>query len=83
MQNAVFSLTDPDAQRREVSGSKAATLAVMKAAGLRVPPGFIVSTEVFADSLRDVTAEIDGSLNGLRATNLDAIQEIGDRARQA
>ena len=51
-----------------MSGIKGATLAKVTAAGLPVPGGFIVCTEVFADSLQDVMFEIDDSLKGLPAS---------------
>ena len=82
MRKTVLSLTDPEAQENNVSGNKAATLAKMTAAGLPVPPGFIVPTEVFADSLRGSMFEIDESLGALRDSDLDAIKDISNRAQQ-
>ena len=45
---AVLALADPAARDVARSGGKGASLAAMTAAGLPVPPGFIVPAEVFA-----------------------------------
>ena len=53
-------LDDSECHRPEVAGGKGASLARMRAAGMPVPPGFVVTAAAFNDSLarRGVLGEI-------------------------
>src|SRR4051794_36356925 len=44
----VLPFDDPRCQRVELTGGKGAALATMTAAGLPVPPGFVITTAAFA-----------------------------------
>ncbi len=51
MTEAVLRLTDPQCHDVEIAGGKGASLASMTAAGLPVPPGFVVTAGVLASSV--------------------------------
>jgi pyruvate, water dikinase len=70
-------------------GGKCASLGTMSQAGLPVPPGFAVTTRVFADAnalsgAKDQISEIvDGELGRLPVITQDALESIAARAREA
>ena len=77
--------TDGSAKMRDLLGGKGANLAEMSAAGLPVPPGFTISTEVCARAIQengrvpaDVQPEIDDALAALE-TAMNA--KLGDKDR--
>jgi pyruvate,water dikinase len=49
----VVSLDDPVCRQNEMTGGKGASLGRMRAAGMTVPPGFVVTAAAFEDSLAD------------------------------
>lgn len=51
MTDHVVWLDDPACNRVEVSGGKGASLARLRAAGIPVPPGFVIAAETMSDSL--------------------------------
>lgn len=76
-------LTEPACHRTEVSGGKGASLGKMRAAGMPVPPGFVVTSAAFSDALakqgvlqevQDLTAAFDPEEDG--AGTARRIQEI-------
>ncbi len=78
-------VTDGSAKMRDLLGGKGANLAEMAAAGLPVPPGFTVSTEVCARAIDlggevpdDVKPDIEAALVELE-TSMNA--RLGDRER--
>jgi pyruvate,water dikinase len=73
----VISLDDPACGRNEVSGGKGASLGRMRAAGMAVPPGFVVTTAAFEDSLaeRGVLHRVR-DLTGVTSTPVDEIRQI-------
>ncbi|NUO49835.1 MAG: pyruvate, phosphate dikinase [Polyangiaceae bacterium] len=78
-------VTDGSAKMRDLLGGKGANLAEMSAAGLPVPPGFTVSTEVCARAIEkngevpaDVQPDIDAAVAELEKT-MNA--KLGDRER--
>ena len=78
-------VTDGSAKMRDLLGGKGANLAEMSAAGLPVPPGFTVSTEVCALAIErggevpsDVAKDIESALVELERT-MNA--KLGDRER--
>ncbi len=66
-------LDDPAAFRLDVAGTKAATLAKLRAGGLPVPPGIVITV----DGCREwqTTAGRDGVIQDLRG----ALERLGDR----
>lgn len=70
-------------------GGKCASLGVMSQAGLPVPPGFAVTTRVFADakdasgSARRIIEIVDGGLGRLDAITQGALEDVAERARAA
>lgn len=69
-------------------GGKCASLGVMSQAGLPVPPGFAVTTKVFADakeasgSRAQIIEIIDGALDRLEVITQDALQDVAVHARE-
>ncbi|MEX2228976.1 MAG: PEP/pyruvate-binding domain-containing protein [Dehalococcoidia bacterium] len=76
----VVDLDDPEAQDPALAGEKAATLARLRAAGLPVPPGFIVPATAFADATRSLEHTLATQLARSRAA--DALH-AGAEALQA
>lgn len=62
-------------------GGKAASLATMTAAGLPVPPGFVVTTAAFDAARADVRHEIATALTDLDTTDTEALEETAARIR--
>jgi pyruvate,water dikinase len=71
----VLSLDDPACGRNEITGGKGASLGRMRAAGMAVPPGFVVTAVAFEDSLadrdvleqvRDLTRQADAPVDEIR-----------------
>lgn len=69
-------------------GGKCASLGTMSQAGLPVPPGFAVTTAVFADAKRAsgsaprITEIVDGGLGGLEVITQAALADVAARARE-
>lgn len=69
----VVDIAEPDALDRALVGSKALGLATMQSMGLRVPPGFVVTTAAWrrwhatGDLDEELTAAIDAGLERLTA----------------
>src|SRR5438874_9996193 len=67
----IYRFTEGNAQMRELLGGKGANLAEMTNMGLRVPPGFTVTTEACLTSLREnrwpdgLESEVEEHLQGL------------------
>jgi pyruvate,water dikinase len=68
-------------------GGKCASLGVMSEAGLPVPPGFAVTTAVFADAKRSsggrrrITEIVDATLTPLEVIDQQTLAEVAARAR--
>jgi len=82
IEKTVLSFADSEAQDSVLSGGKGSTLARMAAAGVPVPPGFIVTTDVFSEvfsthmtSLADVVSNVD-------MLDMGALESASDIARQ-
>jgi pyruvate,water dikinase len=73
----VVSLDDPACGRNDVSGGKGASLGRMRAAGMTVPPGFVVTTAAFEGSLVDRgVLEKVRDLAGDAGAPMDEIRQI-------
>lgn len=76
------------AEQHSRVGGKCASLGTMSQAGLPVPPGFAVTTTVFADakeasgSRRRLVEIIDGGLGGFDVVPQDVLAEVAARARE-
>lgn len=66
-------------------GGKGANLAEMTRAGIRVPPGFVVTTHGFRDFLEQVDPgrRLRAAVEKLDPHDLDAIAKVGGEAREA
>jgi pyruvate,water dikinase len=51
--NFTFSFQDPLASRLELSGGKGSNLAILTQRGFPVPPGFIITAQVYRDFIAD------------------------------
>lgn len=83
MKNLVLDLTDPSASDAAVSGSKGATLARITAAGVAVPRGFVVTTEVFADVTAGKLSGFNESISRIEASDLESLQSVSEMAQDA
>ncbi|HEU0042577.1 MAG TPA: PEP/pyruvate-binding domain-containing protein, partial [Jiangellaceae bacterium] len=69
-------------------GGKCASLATMSQAGLPVPPGFAVTTQVFTDakeasgSKHRITAIVDGGMDRLEVVTQEALANVAAQARK-
>lgn len=65
-------------------GGKCASLAIMTAAGIPVPPGFAITTEAYAAMLDEnaLTARITAELAGLDEADLAAVERAGANIRE-
>jgi len=76
------------AEHHHQVGGKCASLAVMSQAGLPVPPGFAVTTTVFADAKRAsgttdrITEIVDGGLGRLEVITQEALAQVAAQARE-
>lgn len=70
-------------------GGKCASLGTMSQAGLPVPPGFAVTTRVFAEaketsgSAGRIVEIVDGGLDSLDVITQSALEDVAQRAREA
>ena len=62
---AVYRFTD-ECEEKSLLGNKGANLVTMTRAGLRVPPGFVVSIEAYAEYRRSGRLPIEDIEDGLR-----------------
>lgn len=69
---------------RDKVGGKGASLGELTRAGIRVPPGFVITTTAFEAFLANVdpAAEIRQEISALDAADSDGIGEASDRIRQ-
>ena len=81
MTESVLSLTDSSAQNPTVAGTKGANLARMVAAGISVPQGFVVTTEVFANAISKQRSSIISTISGIQPSELDELTRASDTAR--
>ena len=81
MTEAVLSLSDSSAQNPAVAGTKGANLARMVAAGISVPQGFVVTTEVFANATSKRRSNIISKISGIQTSELDELTRASDIAR--
>ncbi len=69
-------------------GGKCGSLGTMSQAGLPVPPGFAVTTQVFVDakdvsgSREQITEIVDGALDRLPVITQDALETVAAQARE-
>ncbi|GAA1163077.1 PEP/pyruvate-binding domain-containing protein [Nocardioides aquiterrae] len=69
-------------------GGKCASLGTMSQAGLPVPPGFAVTTQVFVDakdasgSREQIAEVVDAELDRLAVVTQDALERVAARARE-
>ncbi|SDZ56522.1 pyruvate, water dikinase [Saccharopolyspora shandongensis] len=71
--------------RHELLGGKCASLVTMTAAGMRVPPGFAVTTALYDAFIAHsgIHAEIDGLLATLDLDDLDSVDAVSQHIRTA
>ena len=81
MTEALLSLSDSSAQNPAVAGTKGANLARMVAAGISVPQGFVVTTEVFANATSKRRSNIISKISGIQTSELDELTRASDIAR--
>jgi pyruvate,water dikinase len=72
----VVSLDDPVCRQNEVTGGKGASLGRMRAAGMTVPPGFVVTAAALEDSLAD--RGVLHQLRGLAGSEGGDVEEMRD-----
>ena len=75
---AVYRFTD-DCEDKMLLGNKGANLVTMTRIGLRVPPGFVVSIEAYADYRRTGRLPIDDIEEGLHWLEETTGKRMGDR----
>lgn len=75
---SVLDLAEIGAEMGDRVGGKAANLGELISAGVRVPPGFCVTTEAYDDVCRELDAHHDGLMERLVA---DATVDDGERLR--
>ena len=68
-------LSEREARKRSVTGGKGASLAALRAAGFRVPDGFIITTSVFREAVRGA----DGMPDRLADDVVRAYRRLGGR----
>lgn len=71
--------------RHELLGGKCASLVTMTAAGMRVPPGFAVTTALYDAFLAasGISAEIREQLDSLDPADVTAVEAVSQRIRDA
>jgi pyruvate,water dikinase len=69
--------------RLELLGGKCASLATMTAAGMPVPPGFTITTDLYAAFVEraDIAPEIRRELSGLDPDDVTAVDAVSARIR--
>jgi phosphohistidine swiveling domain-containing protein len=82
--NYIQQLSDTAVPERSVIGGKGAGLARLAAAGVPVPPGFVVTTAAYADfvELNDLTAAIESLMEGVDYDNPDQLNEVTGKIRE-
>jgi pyruvate,orthophosphate dikinase len=74
----VFSFEEGDASNKKLLGGKGANLCGMTQIGIRVPPGFVISTEACLDYLKDKKKKLKPSLmEQVRAAMADLEKKTG------
>jgi len=78
-------LADTDAQERRQVGGKGANLGRMFAAGLPVPPAFVISTKAYQEMLdcAGISAEIETLIARLDTLGVDELEMASGRIRSA
>ncbi|EHB54839.1 Pyruvate, water dikinase [Mycolicibacterium rhodesiae JS60] len=82
----IIDFDDPEAGLLDLVGGKGANLGLLTAAGFQVPPGFVVTTNAYADFLRSggLTEKISGALADLDNNGAEQIcAAIRDLLRNA
>ena len=77
----VVGLEEAEAQALALSGAKGANLARMTSAGLPVPRGFVVTTDVFKAQVSPRASELEDALRGLDHEDAKALDSAGEAAR--
>lgn len=63
-------------------GGKGASLVTMTAAGMPVPPGFVITTAAFNEFLsEELIAEVDGLLDGLDTDDVATVDQVSAKIR--
>jgi pyruvate,water dikinase len=83
MAKLVHSLDDPAARLPAAAGSKGATLARMRAMGLPVPPGFVITTDAFAAGGFSVPEHLVHELGAADPTDYKAVDALAAQLRRS
>ena len=79
----VVTLDHPAARLPAVAGGKGASLAKMRASGLPVPPGFVVTTEAFHRSGFTLPQDLEQKLAAVDPADLAALESLSQTVHQA
>ncbi|HCR35951.1 hypothetical protein A2130_00305 [Candidatus Woesebacteria bacterium GWC2_33_12] len=77
---SILKFTDEPAKQVSLSGGKGSSLAHMTQFGIPVPPGFIVSSEVY-ESVVD-NAKVKNLFKGIDTENLESVNNISTKLQQ-
>ena len=83
MTTLVTSLSEPLAQETAIAGGKGSALARMVSAGLRVPDGFVITSQALDAMTPPRIHELLAPLESASATDIDAITRVSDLVREA
>ncbi len=79
----VVHFVDKVSQDSSLTGGKGANLSRMVSADLPVPPGFVVTTNVFNRLASELVIASTKSLMGVPATESDTLQKVSDAIRRS
>ena len=82
MADLVLSLDDPATRLLTIAGGKGAGLAKMRASGLPVPQGFVVTTQSFAQSGFALPSHIDDQMAATDPDSLESLESLCSSVRQ-
>jgi rifampicin phosphotransferase len=80
--NTVIWFDDTEATQSELTGGKGVNLAHLTAAGFRVPPGFIISTDAYAAFVAGLQADIGRTLSTLDFADPGAVEQATAQIRR-
>ena len=82
MADLTFDLDHPAARLTTNAGGKGASLARMRSAGMPIPSGFVVATHAFEATGFALPRDLSEQMASLDPSNLAALEEVSQEARQ-
>ena len=83
MAHEVLALSEAEAENPSLTGHKAATLARLTARGVRVPPGFVITADVFEASASPLLDSVSSAVARADPADVKALKQIEAEARKA